>query len=132
MRGETEMGTLTISRFFVAHVFLIPACIFALVASHISLFRKAGAAGPVNEDPYHPKQEAEHFYPRQVLMDLSLTALLIIGLGLLCFFANPVGSAGESRRRAVCTAAGMVLPANISVASVGRCESVRASGAGVL
>lgn len=87
MRGGTEMGTLTISRFFVAHVFLIPACIFALVASHIFLFRKAGAAGPVNEDPYHPKQKPELFYPRQVLMDLSLTALLIIGLGLLCFFA---------------------------------------------
>src|SRR5579863_2694397 len=72
MRGGTEMGTLTISRFFVAHVFLIPACIFGLVASHIFLFRKAGAAGPVDEDPHHPKQEAEPFYPRQVLMDLSL------------------------------------------------------------
>ena len=83
MRGGTEMGTLTISRFFVAHVFLIPACIFALVASHIFLFRKAGAAGPVSEDP---KQKPELFYPRQVLMDLALTALLIIGLGLLCFF----------------------------------------------
>jgi ubiquinol-cytochrome c reductase cytochrome b subunit len=86
MRGGTEMGTLTISRFFVAHVFLLPACVFALVASHILLFRQAGAAGPVNEDPYHPKQKPELFYPRQVLMDLSLTALLIIGLGLLCFF----------------------------------------------
>ena len=29
VRGGTEMGTLTISRFFVAHVFFIPACIFA-------------------------------------------------------------------------------------------------------
>src|SRR6266404_1158886 len=86
MHGGTEMGTLTISRFFVAHVFLLPACVFALVASHIFLFRQAGAAGPVNEDPYHPKQKPELFYPRQVLMDLSLTALLIIGLGLLCFF----------------------------------------------
>src|ERR1700691_328392 len=86
MRGGTEMGTLTISRFFVAHVFFIPACIFALVASHIFLFRKAGAAGAVEEDPYHPKEEVELFYPRQVLMDLSLTALLIAGLGLLCFF----------------------------------------------
>jgi len=87
MRGGTEMGTLTISRFFVAHVFLIPACVFALVASHILLFRKAGAAGPVDEDPYEPKKKTELFYPRQVLMDLSLTALLITGLGLLCFFA---------------------------------------------
>ncbi|MFY9532224.1 MAG: cytochrome b N-terminal domain-containing protein [Candidatus Acidiferrales bacterium] len=86
MRGGTEMGTLTISRFFVAHVFLIPAGIFALVASHIFLFRKAGAAGPFTENPYHPEQKPEPFYPRQVLMDLSLTALLIIGLGLLSFF----------------------------------------------
>src|SRR3984893_12186375 len=86
MRGGTEMGTLTISRFFVAHVFLIPALIFWVVASHIFLFRQAGAAGPIDEDPCDPKQKAELFYPRQVLMDLSLTALLIIGLGLLCFF----------------------------------------------
>src|ERR1700694_164438 len=100
MRGGTEMGTLTISRFFVAHVFLIPACIFALVASHIFLFRKAGAPGPGDETPYEPKQKPELFYPRQVLMDLSLTALLIIGLGLLCFFvpvqlgppADPAGA----------------------------------------
>src|ERR1700747_1736988 len=63
MRGGTEMGTLTISRFFVAHVFLIPACIFALVASHLFLSRKAGAAGPANEDPYRPKQKPELFYP---------------------------------------------------------------------
>jgi ubiquinol-cytochrome c reductase cytochrome b subunit len=87
MRGGTEMGTLTISRFFVAHVFFIPACIFALVASHIFLFRKAGAAGPPDEDPYEPKKKTELFYPRQVLMDLSLTALLIIALGTICFFA---------------------------------------------
>ncbi len=86
VRGGTEMGTLTISRFFVAHVFLVPAMIFAFVAAHIFLFRRAGAAGPVDEDPYHAKQKAELFYPRQVLMDLSMTALLIVGLGLLCFF----------------------------------------------
>jgi ubiquinol-cytochrome c reductase cytochrome b subunit len=96
LRGGTEMGTLTISRFFVAHVFLIPACIFGLVASHIFLFRKAGPAGPVAEDPYHPKLQPEPFYPRQVLMDLSLTALLIAGLGVLAFFvAVPLGPAAN-------------------------------------
>jgi ubiquinol-cytochrome c reductase cytochrome b subunit len=62
IRGGTEMGTLTISRFFVAHVFLIPAFIFALVASHLFLFRKAGAAGPVNENPHQPTRKAEAFY----------------------------------------------------------------------
>jgi ubiquinol-cytochrome c reductase cytochrome b subunit len=62
MRGGTEMGTLTISRFFVAHVFFIPACIFALVASHIFFFREAGAAGPIDEDPHYPEQKTEPFY----------------------------------------------------------------------
>src|SRR5258708_16754010 len=71
MRGATAMGTLTISPFFVAHVFLLPPCVFALVASHIFLFRQAGAAGPVNEDPYHPKQKPEPFYPRQLFIALS-------------------------------------------------------------
>jgi ubiquinol-cytochrome c reductase cytochrome b subunit len=83
MRGGNEMGTLTISRFFVAHVFLIPACIFAIVAAHIFFFRKAGAAGPVDEHPTAPVQTAEMFYPRQVLMDLSLTTLLIAALAFL-------------------------------------------------
>jgi quinol-cytochrome oxidoreductase complex cytochrome b subunit len=46
---------------------------------------EAGAAGPINENPYQPTQKAELFYPRQVIMDLSLTALLIAGLGLLSF-----------------------------------------------
>src|ERR1700694_994458 len=35
LRGGTEMGTLTVSRFFVLHVFVIPACIFAFVAIHV-------------------------------------------------------------------------------------------------
>ena len=96
VRGGTEMGTLTISRFFVAHVFLIPACIFALVASHIFLFRNAGPAGPVTEDPYKPTLKPEPFYPRQVLIDLSLTALLIVGLGAMAFFmAVPLGPAAN-------------------------------------
>src|SRR6202795_1905747 len=86
MRGGTEMGTLTISRFFVAHVFLIPAFIFALVGSHIFLFRKAAGATSADLDPFEPKKKTGLFYPRQVLMDLSLTALLIFGLGLLTFF----------------------------------------------
>jgi ubiquinol-cytochrome c reductase cytochrome b subunit len=96
VRGGTEMGTLTISRFFVAHVFLIPACIFALVASHIFLFRNAGPAGPVTENPYKPTLKPEPFYPRQVLIDLSLTAFLIVGLGAMAFFmAVPLGPAAN-------------------------------------
>jgi ubiquinol-cytochrome c reductase cytochrome b subunit len=59
LRGGDTIGTLTLSRFYVAHVFLIPGAIFAFIAAHIFLFRKAGAAGPINEDPVHPKLPPE-------------------------------------------------------------------------
>ncbi len=87
IRGGTDMGTLTLSRFFAAHVFLIPALIFAFVAVHVYLFRKAGAAGPISADPVAPKQRTESFYPRQLLMDVGFALLLIAALGLLAHFA---------------------------------------------
>ncbi len=86
LRGGTEMGTLTVSRFFVLHVFLIPACIFALVAMHVYSFRKAGAAGPVTEDPLSPKLPPEAFYPRQLVMDMGFAMLVIVLLGVLAYF----------------------------------------------
>ena len=87
MRGGTEMGTLTLSRFFVAHVFLIPSCIFLFVGAHVYLFRKAGSAGPVSEDPIEPKQKTEQFYPKQVLMDIVFATILVGALGLLSYLS---------------------------------------------
>ena len=86
LRGGTEMGTLTLSRFFVLHVFMIPALIFAFVASHVFLFRKAGAAGPIQGDPVALERSTESFYPRQVLLDIGFALVIIAGLGLLAHF----------------------------------------------
>ncbi len=90
LRGGDTIGTLTLSRFYVAHVFLIPACIFAFIGAHILLFRKAGPAGPIEEDPIAPKLAPEGFYPRQVLMDMTFALLIMVGLGVLAYF-HPVG-----------------------------------------
>lgn len=86
LRGGTEMGTLTLSRFFVLHVFIIPACIFAFVTLHVYAFRKAGAAGPVNADPVAPKLPTETFYPKQLVMDMGFAMLIIVTLGFLAHF----------------------------------------------
>ncbi len=85
LRGGTEMGTLTLSRFFVLHVFLIPAFIFTFVAMHVYSFRKAGAAGPVTEDPVSPKLPPEPFYPKQLVMDVGFAILIIVALGFLAY-----------------------------------------------
>jgi len=87
MRGGDEMGTLTLSRFFVAHVFLIPAVMIAFIAMHVYLFRKAGPAGPPSEDPVNPRLPTQRFYPRQVVMDTIIALLMILILGLLAHFA---------------------------------------------
>ena len=87
MRGGNEMGTLTVSRFFVAHVFLIPAAVIAFIAAHVYLFRKAGAAGPPTEDPFEPRLPTQRFYPRQVMMDTIVALVMILILGSLAHFA---------------------------------------------
>src|SRR5437762_1948029 len=87
MRGGNEMGTLTVSRFFVAHVFLIPAVLIAFIAAHVYLFRKAGAAGPPSEDPVNPRLPTQRFYPRQVVMDTIVALLMILILGALAHFS---------------------------------------------
>jgi ubiquinol-cytochrome c reductase cytochrome b subunit len=86
MRGGDEMGTLTISRFFVAHVFILPGVLIAFIATHVYLFRKAGAAGPPSEDPVSPKLPTQRFYPRQVIMDTVVALLMILILGSLAHF----------------------------------------------
>ena len=87
MRGGNEMGTLTVSRFFVAHVFLIPAAVIAFIAAHVYLFRKAGAAGPPTEDAFEPRLPTQRFYPRQVMMDTIVALVMILILGSLAHFA---------------------------------------------
>jgi ubiquinol-cytochrome c reductase cytochrome b subunit len=86
MRGGVDMGSLTLSRFFVAHVLMVPAGIFAFIALHVYLFRKAGAAGPIDEDPLTPTQPAETFYPRQVIIDGLFALAIIVVLALLAQF----------------------------------------------
>lgn len=84
LRGGAGMGTLTLSRFFVLHVFLIPLGLLAFVGAHLFLFRKAGPAGPPS--PAAAKKKVGIFYPTQVVLDAAFALLLIIILALLAHF----------------------------------------------
>ena len=86
LRGGMQMGTLTVSRFFVLHVFILPGLLFAFIATHIFLFRKKGAAGPIQEDPYTPKLPTQGFYPRQVAMDMVASLFIVLALALVAHF----------------------------------------------
>jgi ubiquinol-cytochrome c reductase cytochrome b subunit len=80
------MGTLTLSRFYVFHVFILPGLLIGFIATHVFLFRKAGAAGPAKEDPFHPKLPTQNFYPRQLGMDMVASLLIILALALVAHF----------------------------------------------
>jgi ubiquinol-cytochrome c reductase cytochrome b subunit len=85
LRGGSEMGTLTLSRFFTLHVFLIPAAIFGAVAAHLFLFRKAGAAGPPRPAAELRRMPAATFFPSQVFKDFVFGIGLIVMLGALAW-----------------------------------------------
>ncbi len=86
IRGGSMLGGLTLSRFYVLHVFIVPAIIFLFIAGHVFMFRKAGAAGPIAEDPVHPHLPAETFYPKQVIIDMAFVLVVMGVLGMLAHF----------------------------------------------
>lgn len=86
LRGGQQMGTLTLSRFFVLHVFILPAFLVSFIGAHLYLFRRAGPAGPIKEDPFEPKLPAATFYPAQLVMDMAASLLIIAALALVAYF----------------------------------------------
>ncbi len=84
MLGGHDLTTVTLSRFFVIHIFLLPLFLLLLVVIHLYFFRRAGAAGP-----YHRKDDAkvELFYPNQVFKDMSVIFVVFLGLFLLSILA---------------------------------------------
>jgi ubiquinol-cytochrome c reductase cytochrome b subunit len=91
MRGGDEMGTLTLSRFYVLHVVILPLTIMTLIALHVFLFRKAGPAGPP-EGQFKSAAASQPFYPRQFGMDVTFAALILAVLtGLAHFFPITLG-----------------------------------------
>jgi ubiquinol-cytochrome c reductase cytochrome b subunit len=86
LRGSSQMGTLTLSRFYVLHVFILPGLLIGFIATHVFLFRKAGAAGPTNEDSFEPKLPTQNFYPRQLAMDMVASLLIILVLAMVAYF----------------------------------------------
>jgi ubiquinol-cytochrome c reductase cytochrome b subunit len=72
MLGGNDLTTVTLSRFFTTHVFLLPLALAGLVGLHLYLFRRATPAGP-----YHNRHDKkiERFYPKQAFKD-SIAVLI--------------------------------------------------------
>ncbi len=47
LRGGTELGSLTLTRFYAVHIWFLPAGLTGLLALHFYMVRKQGIAGPL-------------------------------------------------------------------------------------
>jgi ubiquinol-cytochrome c reductase cytochrome b subunit len=89
--GGPTVGQLTITHFFGLHVAVIPIIIGAVLAAHLTTFRRQGAAGPIK-----PTTKTGPFYPDQVLRDLIVFALVLaLLIGLSAFLLTPVTGAAD-------------------------------------
>ncbi|HMK57175.1 MAG TPA: cytochrome b N-terminal domain-containing protein [Dissulfurispiraceae bacterium] len=92
MRGGTDMGQLTISRFFVLHVMVLPLALFALIILHIVALRVNGSVGPWDTSK---GISIGPFWPDQVFKDtMTASAIVILLIGLTAF--APPGFTGAA------------------------------------
>jgi ubiquinol-cytochrome c reductase cytochrome b subunit len=86
LQDGVNMGTLTINRFFGLHVWLTPALLVLLVASHLAIFRWNGPAGPPLDDP--PKLKPGRFWPTQMFMD-TVASFAVFAIVVVLSIVSP-------------------------------------------
>lgn len=89
LKGGDIAGVLTLNRFYVIHVWMIPFFLVTFVGMHLFFFRNAGPAGPYEGDPKELEKKKEFFYPKQIFIDLLAVLILFIILVLLSVFKPP-------------------------------------------
>lgn len=70
MRGGSELGALTLLRWYAMHVLLLPAAVVALTVAHLYLMRRHGISGPITPQA----GAAKPFYPSHALRDTLAVA----------------------------------------------------------
>jgi ubiquinol-cytochrome c reductase cytochrome b subunit len=70
MRGGSQLGALTLVRWYAVHVLLLPAALVVLAVAHLYLMRRHGIAGPITPRPGAPTP----FYPYHAIRDTLAVA----------------------------------------------------------
>ena len=76
IQGGSQLGALTLSRWYSAHVLLLPAGLTTLVVAHIYLMRRHGISGPTR-----PRDGgSQPFYPYHAVKDAVAVAMVLAAL----------------------------------------------------
>ena len=83
LRGGSELGALTLGRWYAAHVFLLPGALLVFLVAHIALMRRHGISGPITARDGAPIV----FYPWHVIKDtVMMAAVFALLLTLAVYF----------------------------------------------
>jgi ubiquinol-cytochrome c reductase cytochrome b subunit len=77
MLGGYSIGQLTLTRFFVMHIAIIPAIMLLFILFHLTAFRRYGSAGPWKKSRH---SFIGPFWPDQVYKDIVVSVLLLVVL----------------------------------------------------
>jgi ubiquinol-cytochrome c reductase cytochrome b subunit len=78
LQAGNDFGTLTLTRFFAFHAFLLPATLLAVLVVHLVAFRRHGATPCWGRTDTELEAKTEPFWPRQVTYDTAFAALVLL------------------------------------------------------
>jgi ubiquinol-cytochrome c reductase cytochrome b subunit len=85
LQGGTDVGALTLTRWYTVHVMVLPAITAGLVVLHLYLMRRHGISGPAT-----PRVgSSQMFFPYQAARDLTVAALAGVLLATLAWRGAP-------------------------------------------
>lgn len=85
LQGGSEIGALTLTRWYAAHVILLPAVVVMIVVAHLVLMRRHGISGPVRPRSGAPST----FYPYQAARDVTVVTVVLIALTAFAWRGAP-------------------------------------------
>jgi ubiquinol-cytochrome c reductase cytochrome b subunit len=92
LKGGTDLGALTLMRWYAAHVFLLPACLIVFTIAHVYLMRRHGISGPIKEVP----GPATPFYPYHAIKDtIAVAAVFALLLTFAVAFNAPLDAVAD-------------------------------------
>ncbi len=81
-RGGTELGNLTLSRFFAVHTYILPWSLALLAGLHVFMLELAGPGGKWDPSKNSP-DKAEPLFPNQIYKDSLFLLLVFLALASL-------------------------------------------------
>lgn len=85
LRGGASMDQITLSRFFITHVAILPALLMSFIGVHVVAFRRQGSVGPWKESQ---RKTTGPFWPDQVYKDIIVISVLFLIMITLVVFAR--------------------------------------------